>query len=71
MQAAWIAAEMFAEAGNQVDITMTPAGGGTLEVILDGDKIYDRKAEDGKYPDLPRVKELKKALKEKLEAVPA
>lgn len=40
---------MFAEAGNQVDITMTPAGGGTLEVILDGDKIYDRKAEDGNY----------------------
>ena len=71
LQAAWIAAEMFAESGNQVDITMTPAGGGTLEVILDGDKIYDRKAEDGKYPDLPRVKELKKALKEKLEAVPA
>tara|TARA_Y100000758_G_scaffold224600_1_gene162311 strand:- start:376 stop:564 length:189 start_codon:yes stop_codon:yes gene_type:complete len=62
---------MYAEAGNQVDITMTPTGGGILEVILDGDKIYDRKAEDGKYPDLPRVKELKKVLKEKMEAVPA
>jgi len=62
---------MFAEAGNQVDITMTPTGGGILEVILDGDKIYDRKAEHGKYPDLPRVKELKQVLKEKLEAVPA
>jgi len=62
---------MFAEAGNQVDITMTPTGGGTLEVILDGDKIYDRKAEHGKYPDLPRVKELKHVLKEKLETVPA
>ena len=61
---------MFAEAGNQVDITMTPAGGGILEVILDGDRIYDRKAEHGKYPDLPRVKELKQVLKEKLEAVP-
>ena len=62
---------MFAEAGNQVDITMTPTGGGILEVILDGDRIYDRKAEHGKYPDLPRVKELKQVLKEKLEAVPA
>ena len=62
---------MFGQAGNQVAITLTPAGGGTLEVILDGNKIFDRKAEDGKYPDLTRVRELKNLLKEKLEAVPA
>jgi predicted Rdx family selenoprotein len=62
---------MFGEAGNQIAITLTPAGGGTLEVLLDGEKIFDRKAEDGKYPDLTRVRELKKILKEKLAAVPA
>ena len=52
-------------------ITLTPGSGGILEVVLDGEKILDRKAEDGKYPDLPRIREIKKALKEKLEAVPA
>ncbi len=62
---------MFGIGGNQIDITLTPGVGGILEVILDGDKILDRKAEDGKYPDLTRVRELKKTLKEKLEAVPA
>jgi len=62
---------MFGSVGNQVDITLTPTGGGILEVILDGKKIFDRKAEDGKYPDLIRVREMKKALKETVEAVPA
>ena len=65
---------MYGVGSNQIDITLTPGSGGILEVILDGEKLYDRKAEDGKYPDLPRVRELKKVLKEKLEkleAVPA
>ena len=62
---------MFGSVGNQVAITLTPTGGGILEVILDGKKIFDRKAEDGKYPDLERVRVMKKILKETVEAVPA
>ena len=61
---------MFGVVGNQVAITMTPASGGTLEVILDGEKIFDRKAEDGKNPDLERVRVMRKTLKEAVEAVP-
>ena len=44
---------------------MTPSDKGRLEVYLDGDKIFDRK-EDGKFPDLSRVNELKMAIAEKV-----
>ena len=44
---------------------MTPSDRGRLEVYLDGDKIFDRK-EDGKFPDLGRVNELKMAIAEKV-----
>jgi hypothetical protein len=42
-----------------------------LEVYLDDQKIFDRKGEDGKYPDLTRVRELKQVIKAKLEGVGA
>ena len=42
----------------------TPAGQGRLEVLLDGDKIFDRKA-DGGFPDLNKVSDLKMAIAEK------
>ena len=48
---------------------MTPADNGRLEVYLDGDKIFDRKEEDGKYPDLARVRELRTVIQEKVDAV--
>ena len=44
---------------------MTPSDRGRLEVYLDGEKIFDRK-EEGKYPDLSRVNELKMVIAEKL-----
>lgn len=49
---------------------MTPGANGRLEVYLDGVKIFDRKEEDGKYPDLARVRELKKVIQAKLDLVP-
>ena len=48
-----------------VALKMTPDGGGRLEVYLDGEKIFDRK-EDGGYPDLPKVNELKMTIAEKI-----
>jgi predicted Rdx family selenoprotein len=67
-----MASEMFAEGGKEVAIKMTPGVAGILQVYVDGDKIFDKKEEDGKFPDLPRVKQMRAIVKDKLEAlVPA
>ncbi len=36
-----------------------------MEVFLDGERIFDRKAE-GIYPDLSRVREMKKVISAKI-----
>lgn len=63
----WLAAE-FLKGDNPGDIAikLTPAAQGRLEVYLDGDKIFDRKDEDGVYPNLSRANELKMAIAEKI-----
>ncbi len=67
-----MASEFFAEGGKDVAIKMTPGVAGILQVYVDGDKIFDKKEEDGQFPNLPRVKEMRAVVKEKLEAlVPA
>ena len=63
---AWMANEIFAEGGSDVAIKVTPAGGGLLEVYAGGDKIYDKAAEGGNFPDLTRVKEMRAAVRERL-----
>ena len=60
--------EFFRTFGKDVAISMTPADNGRLEVYLDGDKIFDRKEEDGKYPDLSRVRELRTIIQEKVDS---
>ncbi len=63
---------MFAEGGKEVAIKMTPGVAGILQVYVDGDKIFDKKEEDGKFPDLPRVKQMRAVVRDRLEAlVPA
>ena len=47
-------------------MTLTPVEDGRLELYLDGETIFDRKAEGGKYPALDRVRELKKVVRERL-----
>ncbi|MBE12219.1 MAG: hypothetical protein CL744_01230 [Chloroflexi bacterium] len=67
-----MASEMFAEGGKEVAIKMTPGVAGILQVYVDGDKIFDKKEEDGKFPDLPRVKQMRAIVRDRLEAlVPA
>ncbi|MSQ12267.1 MAG: hypothetical protein EXR48_06230 [Dehalococcoidia bacterium] len=51
-----MATEFWGEWSSDLAITLTPGSGGQLEVRLDGAKIFDRKAEGGKYPDLQRVR---------------
>jgi selT/selW/selH-like putative selenoprotein len=48
-----------------VALKLTPGGAGRLEVYLNGEKIFDRK-EDGGFPDLSKVTELKMTIAEKL-----
>ncbi len=45
---------------------MTPQGAGRLEVFLDGEKIFDRKEDEGGYPNWPKVNELKMIVAEKV-----
>lgn len=63
----WLATEFWRsqEAGD-IALKLTPAGHGRLEVYLDGDKIFDRKDEDGVYPNLTRANELKMVIAEKV-----
>ena len=63
-----MAGEFFAEGGSDVAIKVTPGTGGILQVFADGEKIYDRSDEGGEYPGLPRVKEMRAVIKEKLAA---
>ena len=49
-------------------VTLTPVGEGRLEVILNGETIFDRRAA-GAYPTLPHVREMRKAVRERV-AVP-
>jgi predicted Rdx family selenoprotein len=41
-----------------------------MEIYLDGQKIFDRK-EEGEYPNMTRVSELKWVIAEKIEEVDA
>ena len=65
-----MANEFFQAFGPDAAIALTPKGGGRLEVYLDGEKIFDKKEED-KFPDLPRVKQLKALMRERLGVMPA
>jgi predicted Rdx family selenoprotein len=66
-----MANEFFRSFGPDVGISLTPGANGRLEIYLDGEKIFDRKEEGGKYPDLARVRELKQVIKAKLDSLVA
>ena len=67
-----MASEFFAEGGKDVAIKITPGVAGIMQVYVDGDKIFDKKEEDGKFPDLPRVKQMRAIVRDRLDAlVPA
>lgn len=57
-----MAAEIAAGRHQEVSIAITPSGeGGTLQVLLDGQEIFNRKslpANDGPIPDPKLLKEL-------------
>ena len=69
-----MANEFFRTYGPDAAITISPRGQGIMEVFVDGEKIFDKKAEGNSYPDLARVRKMKEVITERVanaEAVPA
>ena len=51
-----MANEFFRNFGPDAAVTLSPRGQGILEVYMDGERIYDKAAEGGAFPDLIRVR---------------
>ena len=69
-----MANEFFRAYGPDAAITISPRGQGIMEVFVDGEKVFDKKAEGNVYPDLARVRKMKEVITERIanvEAVPA
>ena len=57
-----MANEFFRAYGGDAAITISPRGQGIMEVFVDGEKIFDKKAEGNLYPDLGRVRKMKEVI---------
>ena len=55
-----MANEFFRAYGGDVAITISPRGQSIMEVFMDGEKIFDKKAEG--IPDLGRVRKMKELI---------
>ncbi len=64
-----MATEIWHDFADDAPVTLIPVADGRLEVYANGEKLLDRKAEGGAYPEMKRVRELKKQIKSKLEAM--
>ncbi len=62
-----MATEIWHEFGEDAPVTLIPVGGGRLEVYAGGDKLFDRKAEGGIYPEMVRLRQMKEQIRRKLE----
>lgn len=54
--------------GNKVAITVTPGDAGILKVTCDGEVVFDRHSEDGKYPEFTRMRGIKAAISDYVKA---
>ena len=61
-----MANEFFRAYGGDAAITISPRGQGIMEVFMDGEKIFDKKAEGNIYPDLGRVRKMKEVISAKI-----
>jgi predicted Rdx family selenoprotein len=59
-----MATEIWHEFGAEAPVTLIPADKGRLELYANGKVLFDRKAENGIYPDMTRVREIKKQIAE-------
>ncbi len=63
-----MATEIWHDFGEDAPVTLIPVTDGRLEVYVNGDKLYDRKAEGGAYPEMRRVRYIKAEIKRRLES---
>ncbi len=61
--AAWMATEIWHDFAEDAPVTLIPVADGRLEVYANGEKLFDRKAEGGAYPEMKRVREIKQQIK--------
>ncbi len=61
-----MATEIWHEFGVRAPVTIIPVGQGRLEVTANGETLFDRKAEGGIYPEMKRMREIRKQIKEML-----
>jgi predicted Rdx family selenoprotein len=61
-----MATEIWHEFGTDAPVTIIPVANGRLELTANGKTLFDRKAEGGIYPEMKRVREIKKQLWEML-----
>jgi predicted Rdx family selenoprotein len=61
-----MATEIWHEFGTDAPVTIIPVANGRLELTANGTTLFDRKAEGGIYPEMKRVREIKKQLWEML-----
>jgi predicted Rdx family selenoprotein len=64
-----MANEFFRAYGGDAAITISPRGQSIMEVFVDGEKIFDRKAEGNIYPDLGRVRKMKEIISARIARV--
>jgi predicted Rdx family selenoprotein len=64
-----MATEIWHEFGEDAPVTLIPVGGGRLEVYAGGEKLFDRKAEGGIYPEMARLRQMKEQIRRKLDRV--
>ncbi len=57
-----MANEFFRAYGGDAAITISPRGQGIMEVFVDGEKIFDKKAEGNIYPELGRIRKMKEVI---------
>ena len=65
--AAWIATEFWSEFKGTLGVTLTPVDDGRLEVMLEHETLFDRKAEGGAYPGLDKVRAMRRTVRERIE----
>ena len=63
-----MATEIWHDFAEDAPVTLIPVADGRLEVTAGGEVLFDRKAEGGLYPEMRRVREIKKRIAEMLEA---
>ena len=62
-----MATEIWHDFGEDAPVTLIPVGSGRLEVYASDDKLFDRKAEGGTYPDMKRVRAMKAEIRKRLD----